>query len=487
MRKLVSCIAFPLLLSCGTGDPGAPGAQGEPGPAGPQGPPGSPGPVATTPPTLTGISPFTTFADRVVILQLSGIGTHFTPSSRVEFTDPALSVTRVTVGSSGYLQAEVHVGAAAALGPHDLTVTSDGVTPTGQPTRTPETATLRGAISVVPSLAADASGTTAMVTEGGLFDFSLTDLDHNTPFAGSARIEGGARALYAAAFGGRVSGYGLIDALAPMGGLALHAVFTKNGTDTAFVADPGAAASPQVMSRAAKALTLGTATTGETLGAPRQTNLYKLTTAADTQVAVLSFATTGGLTTNTVSGAAAPASGKWNDGQFFYASPNAAVQTALVWLPTKGDQYLTVLAANLGGAADYGYGVTARVATAKSFSTKENTMMPDTTGTPLATVMVDAPQRSGDGALDSPADLDYIRIQTAKAGRVYVQAVAPGQGLGAPALMVALMQSDCTTALAPPRPVQQEAAVDASGTYCVVLSSPSSYAGPYQLIVTQDL
>ena len=46
--------------------------------------------------------------------------------------------------------------------------------------------------------------------------------------------------------------------------------------------------------------------------------------------------------------AAAPASGRWNDGQFFYASSNAAVQTALAWLPSKGDQYLTVLAASLG-------------------------------------------------------------------------------------------------------------------------------------------
>jgi hypothetical protein len=114
-------------------------------------------------------------------------------------------------------------------------------------------------------------------------------------------------------------------------------------------------------------------------------------------------------------------------------------------------------------------------------------MMADTPASPLASILVDSPQRSGDGALDSPADLDYIRFQVQKAGRVYVQALAPGQGLNTPAVMVSLMQADCTTALAAPRPIQQEATVAAAMNYCVVLSSPSSYAGPYQLVLAQDL
>jgi hypothetical protein len=164
-----------------------------------------------------------------------------------------------------------------------------------------------------------------------------------------------------------------------------------------------------------------------------------------------------------------------------------AAQTALVYMPTKGDQFLTVLAANLGGAADYGYDLTARVATAKAFSSKENAMMPDTPAMPLATVMLDTPQHSSDGAMDGPADIDYIRFQATKAGRAYVQAVVPGQGLGVPAVTVALMAADCTTALAPPRPVQQEATVAAGTSYCAVIASPSSYAGPYRLILAQDL
>ncbi|HRI52086.1 MAG TPA: hypothetical protein PLW65_18055 [Pseudomonadota bacterium] len=52
---------------------------------------------------------------------------------------------------------------------------------------------------------------------------------------------------------------------------------------------------------------------------------------------------------------------------------------------------------------------------------------------------------------------------------------------------MALMQADCTTPLASPRPVQQEAAVVDGVGYCAVLSSPSSYSGPYQLILAQDL
>src|SRR4051794_11582192 len=97
MRKLLPFCAFPLLLSCGSGDPGAPGAQGDPGPTGPQGMPGPPGPGAVTPPTLTGISPLSTFPDRVVQLQLSGIGTHFGKDTAVRFTDPALTVTKISV------------------------------------------------------------------------------------------------------------------------------------------------------------------------------------------------------------------------------------------------------------------------------------------------------------------------------------------------------------------------------------------------------
>lgn len=62
-----------------------------------------------------------------------------------------------------------------------------------------------------------------------------------------------------------------------------------------------------------------------------------------------------------------------------------------------------------------------------------------------------------------------------------------GTSLINPCLAVALMQADCTTPLASPRPVQQEAAVVDGVGYCAVLSSPSSYSGPYQLILAQDL
>jgi hypothetical protein len=429
------------------------------------------------------------FPARDVVLQISGAGTHFGKDTTLSFSDPALSVHKLTVGSPTYLQAEVHLDAGSTLGPHDLTVKGPGVDPSGMPTGTPETATLQGALHVLPSLAADASGTTAMVTQGGLLDFSLRNLDAGTPFAGSARLDGGARALYAATLGSRMSGYGLVDALAPPGGLALRAVYSQGSpaVDTVYVADASAPATPQVSGRAAKALTLGTALAGETLAMPRQTNLYKLSTSADGQVGVLSFATMGGLSMNTVAGAAAPASGVWNQGQFFYGSSNAAAQTVLVWLPSKGDQFLTVLVASLGGGMDYAYSITAKAAPAQAFSTKEDPMMPDTPAMPLATVTVDGPQRSADGAMDGPADVDYIRFQTKLAGRLYVQAVAPTQGLAAPAVSVALMQGDCTTALAPARPVQQEATVVPAMNYCVVLSSPSSYAGPYQLLLAQDL
>jgi hypothetical protein len=181
----------------------------------------------------------------------------------------------------------------------------------------------------------------------------------------------------------------------------------------------------------------------------------------------------------------APSSVLFADGQIFYASTNMAAQTALALLPSKGDAYVSVLPASLGGGGDFAYSIVARAAAGKSVSVKEPSP-PDAPGMPLLDVVLDAPRYAQDGALDGPADVDYLRIKTPKAGRLYVQATTPGASLSPSTVSVTLLQADCMTGLAPQRSVQQEAAVAADGIYCAVLASPAGYVGPYQLVIAQD-
>lgn len=485
MNRLL--VAFPLIACASCGE-GAQGPQGDPGPQGTMGEKGDPGATALQP-TLIGILPTSAMAERPVLLQLSGAGTHFGKDTHVTFDDPAITVGQITVGSAGYLQAAVTLGVGVRLGSHDLSVDSSAVDPSGQPTGGRETVALKGVFTVAGSLAAEATGNTKMVQQGGLVDFSVRNLDRDNPFAGLGRVDGGLRSLSVSAAGSKMTGYGLVDALAAVGPLPLHATFDSMGQRLGYVLDPVAsgANAPQVTARPATVLTAGMAQLGEKLATLRGTNLYKLTTTEDSQVVVWSFATAGGLVSTTLAGAVAPTSGRFADGQFFYASLNGAAQTALSLQPTKGDSYAAVMTANLTSGADYGYSLTARTATAKQVSAKENTMMSDGPAAPLLDLLLDAPRYATDGALDGPVDADYIRIKVAKSGRLYVQAVTPGQGLSPSTVSVALTAADCTSSLAPQRPVQQEANVSMDTTYCAVLSSPTSYIGPYQLIIAQDL
>lgn len=486
MRKLLGSLVIqalvPVVMSACSGPAGE---KGEPGPAGPPGAMGDKGDPGTQPGStaqLVGLVPASVFSERTAVVQLSGTGTHFAAGTSVTFDDAAITVSKVTVGGPGYLSAEITVGRSARFGAHDVTVDSAAVDPTGQPTGQREVVTLKGVFSVAGTLAAEATGTSKLVDQGGIVDFNLRNVDRDNPFAGSGRLDGGARTIQSSALGGRMIGTALVDALASPGGLALHASFDKLG----YALDPASANAPQVKARPAKALTLGTALSGEKLAAAKATNLYKLTTGADAQVLVLSFATTGGLATNALGGALAPSSGRFAEGQIFYASQNMAAQTALLLVPQKGDAFIAVHAAGLNGGADWGYDLTVRGATARVVSAKEGAT-PDGPTSPLVDVTVDGPLLASDGALDGPADLDYVRCKAGKTGRLFVQATTPWQSQSPSTVAVTLLQADCATALAPQRPLQQETAATMDTTYCAVLTSPAGYIGPYQLIVAQDL
>ncbi len=471
---------LPLLhaIGCSQPDSGPQGPQGE------QGPKGDPGPVGTLPPQLIGVLPASAFAERAFSLQVSGLLTHFGTGTTVRFDDPAITVSKLTVQGPGYLVAQVQSGAAVRLGAHDVTVESAAVSPSGEESPMREVVTLKGALVISGTLAADPAGNSKSVEQGGVVDFNLRNIDRDSTFGSAVRIDGGVRGLFVSSLSGRMVGYGIVDALAIPGPLALHATSDSLGQKTGFSLEPSGASVPQVSARAATQLTVGTALTGEKLNTGKQSNLYKLTTGSDSQILQLVFAVEGALLSSPLLGAVAPQSGRFTDGQIFYVSTNLTTHTALAYLPKKGDSYVAALTTTLTGGGTYG--VTAKTAAVTAQSLKEPAT-PDSAAMPLADIALDGPRLGTDAALDGIGDVDFVRLRPAKSGRLYVQAVTPGQGLSPSTVSVAILSSDCTMQVAALRPVQQEAAAMAGQSYCAVISSPTGYVGPYQLLVTQDL
>lgn len=478
LRTLIALLPLSLSVSCGDPEVGPIGPKGDPGPQ------GDPGPVGTLPAQLVGVLPGTAFAERSFTLQVSGLLTHFAAGTSVRFDDPEITVSKITVQGPGYLIAQVQSSPKVRLGAHDITVESEAVTPTGQPTPSREVVTLKGALVINGTLAADATGNSKSVEQGGVVDFNLRNIDRDSTLASNVRVDGGVRGLYVSSLSGRVVGYGLVDALAPAGPLFLHVTSESLSQKTGFTLEPSGAAVPQVTARTATALTVGMATTGEKLSAGKQSNLYKLTTTSDAQLLMLTFAVEGGLLSNPLLGAVAPQNGHFSDGQLFYVSTNLTTQTALAYLPKKGDSYVAALTTSLPGGGTYS--ITAKTTNVTAQSIKEPAT-PDSAAMPLAELALDGPRIGTDAAIDSIGDADYIRIKPSKTGRLYVQAVTPGQSLSPSTVSVSILAGDCTSAGSPLRPVAQEAAVMAGQSYCAVIASPTGYVGSYQLLVSQDL
>ncbi len=473
-------LMLPLLhaASCSQPDSGPQGPQGE------QGPKGDPGPVGTLPPQLLGVLPASAFAERSFSLQVSGLLTHFGTGTTVRFDDPALTVSRLSVQGPGYLVAQVQSGAAVRLGAHDITVESAAVSPSGEAAPMREVVTLKGALVITGTLAADPAGNSKSVDQGGVVDFNLRNTDRDSTLSAAVRVDGGVRGLFVSSLSGRMVGYGIVDALAAPGPLSLHATSESVGQKTGFSLEPSGASVPQVTARAATQLTVGTALSGEKLNTGKQSNLYKLTTSSDSQILQLTFAVEGGLLSSPLLGAVAPQSGRFTDGQLFYVSTNLTTHTALAYLPQKGDSYVAALTTMLSGGGTYG--ITAKVADVTAQSLKEPAT-PDSAAMPLADLALSGPRLGTDAAIDGVGDADFVRIRPAKTGRLYVQAVSKGQALSPSTVSVAILASDCTMQVAPLRPVQQEAAVTAGQSYCAVISSPTGYVGPYQLLISQEL
>lgn len=501
MKKTLGMLLIGALAGCGSGS----GNQSAPdgGSDGPQ--------VQGSDPAISLITPTSIYAGRTVTVQLSGVSTHFADGSSVDFGDPAITVAKVAAGSSANLRATGMVGIDARLGAHDVRVTTPG-----QPTGGAEMVTLKGGFGVLPALSMELpTGATQppSVAQGGIVDLAVHNLDdHDNPFSTMAgqpvpQLLGGATAVGASGplvTANRLAGLGLVDALAPAGGLRL-AVVQKGaqGQDVGFVSDPADKLAVQVTGRPPTVLAQGMTKSGEALADARATNLYKLTTAADNQVAVVAFTWLGtalagsaGMAPKvTLVGYLAPASGRFRDGFGLdtsetpgMAASTVAARNSLMLLPKAGDYYIAAYASDLSGSANHSYSITARWATGVSLGSLKEPTGGDSAAMPLATIArLDSPYFATDGAADTPFDEDFIRFTATKTGRVHVGVLTTaGVSMG-----VGLRAADCATSTAATRysangTVLNEADVTDGTAYCVRVVGNGQPVG-YQLLLTQAL
>lgn len=456
------------------------------GPPGSQGPPGPAGPVD---PKLSQILPLRAFPARALDVQISGVGTHFTSATTVDFGDPAITVTKVIAGSDVNLVASLNVAAGARLGAHDVTVTS------GQ-----ESTKLSGVFTVGPSLGVDPVSPAPMVPQGGLFqaNFRNEDYDLNPTFSGWTFSSGMRAASLSAGLltsMTRMTGMAVVDALAPVGGLAVPLSGTDIfGRPLTYQNDPADPFAPRVVARTATTLTAGMALTGQSLPASGASNLYKITSAANNQILTLRFTSLGSSlqTAKAVVAAVAPSSGVFGAGQMADSSSNAAntVHTALAYLPLAGDSYLSIFHSGFFGGTTYTYTLTPTLANGTSDSLAEPGM-PDTGGTPVLTIAsltAAVPHYATDGAIDTQGDQDFIRYTTAANGTVYAQIFTQGVTPGQIQLSI-FSNTDCSMTAASSASGYQSAAAQNGAVMGVPNCLRVSYSGtvttpiPYRLIL----
>lgn len=529
MRNTLSWLAIGFLgclVGCDgiSGSNGSNGTQGPAGPAGPkgdkgdtgmQGPPGTGGTGGADGASLSGLTPAAIPGARSALIEISGVGTHFKANTTVvTFTDAAGVVdmgitTRVTVGSTTNLRVQVELSPSAKIGPHDVVVVTPGALTGGAEERL----TLQGGLIIQSTLFSELqTGTTPpTVPQGGLTNVYLRNLDYRDnpfdkdtvrPLAGIANLNGLnlmsplVPTLDATTFGTMV----LVDALPPVGGLAMGLQTTSAiGQTTNFISDPADPKAPQVTARMPLVLNAGSSLGNQKIAAPNTTVLYKYTSPADNYVAtvqlsMLGSALLGGATAAPrVLGHLAPTTGRFAEGLPFDTSATVSggitARNAALHLPKMGDYYFVLYANDLTGSDLHNYQLLLKSAVGTSVSVKEPAT-PDTASMPLAAVAPSMANHyySTDGMIDVPNDIDYIRIQPAATGRVYVSASTnTGATIG-----VGLYNMDCTGVLSASTNMRmqqgsssQEEVMSAGSVYCARVTSPVKT--PYTLVITQDL
>ena len=151
-----------LLVACGGAD-GAAGAPGKDGAQGAPGAPGKPGDSAKVEPTVSFVTPNKAVLDRELDVVVSGSGTAFAATAKVDF-GAGVTVSDVRVVSPTALALKVKIAPTAALGLRDVTV--DGQK-------------LVKAFAVLPAISVFPVG---KVEQGGVANVAVQNNDPANPF-----------------------------------------------------------------------------------------------------------------------------------------------------------------------------------------------------------------------------------------------------------------------------------------------------------------
>jgi hypothetical protein len=278
------------------------GSTGPAGAAGAKGATGATGPAGTSdagPASVSAITPPYAFLGRTVDLTIAGSGTSWDSKTTVAFSDPKITVNKVTVASASGLLVNITVAAGATIAAGDVTVT-DGTA----------TAVYKGAFEVRGPIVVSATPT-AGVPQGGIANIHVALADLTTPFdpntatvtVGSADLTPGTPTITDFAVDIAVEA----DVLATAGSFDVTTTSGPTGSTVSSVA----AKSFAIVARTPVKLVAGTAATGS-IATPLDTGLYEFTPAAATQEFVqfhASTSTSGGALSTIV----LPKSGKFAD------------------------------------------------------------------------------------------------------------------------------------------------------------------------------
>jgi hypothetical protein len=440
---------------------------------------------------LTAVSPVTAYVGRTIELFIAGAGTHFGGRPAVTFNDPGMKAVNVDVLSPASLRVLVEVGFETTVGAHDVIVTT-----AGQGDVPEERVVLPKAIDVSAPLKYEASAT---VTQGGLFDFAVTNVDKENPFGGEAPLFtfGASLVSLTDVSPTRIAGTALVDITAPIGGLRLGLrTRSASGELLGYGAAPEDPMSPKVTAAPpVLALAPGVTASGEALAAPRQTNLYQVAAAADEQIFFLSMKSVGSALRTSggarLVGATAPASGRFSEGATFETSfaTLGGGRVAVGLVPKGGDVFFAIHTSDFsGGPAEYNYTLRAAVQNGTKFSTAEP-VPPDSPSAPVAVVDIMGPLFSTDGTIDTAGDADYVIVTPATTGRLIVSA-APVESSAR--IDIAIFgddpgESNCTAFVAGGLGTRQAEITATGGTaYCVRVTG-SAAKTRYRLVITPEL
>lgn len=450
---------------------------GEPGPAGATGPAGLQGTEGTVTPSIALLNPLSMFSARQGIVQIAGLGTHFTASSTVDFGDAGITTSQVVAVNETALRVTAVVSDTAKLGAHDITVT------TGT-----ESVKLPAGFLVQAPLQYRKPATPLTVPQGGVVPISMLNLDYrDNQFSSTILTKGAHLSLGLNQQGqGGVSGAVLVDALATKLGLTLT---TNNafGDPIDFATDPADLNTPTIAPRTAIPLTVGIPIANQDLPTTYSSNFYKFTATQAGQALLLTFTNPGStVQSEGIAGSYALASGKFAPDKSFRAtfSSSLGYLSAMISLGATGDYYLSTYRSSFYSTATSGY---EHSVAAKLYSVNKTTLPTEAAGgdspaaplRDLGTLDLTKVLTASGLVLPDTNDTDYLRFMINADATLYIGVVqtSPTIGLPSPTSVSIYGNTDCmsnqVTMLFQPSTVDLKAGT----TYCMTIRQPIDYSG----------